>query len=158
MVNFEQLEIEAPLKEVREKLDPLYVKHECLHEMLQELYGKKDFDSETVIYLLRKIDELNKRMDILRDIRNYLTNMVDGVPFYVNTRVGMYMARFGLAEEQAQLLVGVYKEHRKSMGLEDRKKFLLAAARKVEWVEEENCLHVHFKDTWWHYGQDGSWW
>lgn len=158
MVNFEQLEIEAPLKEVREKLEPLYVKHECLHEMLNEFYDKKDFDSDTVIYLLRKIDELNGRMDILRNVRDYLANMVEGVPFQVNRRVGSYMALFGLTEAQAKLLVDTYREHRKSMGAEERKKYLLVAAHKVEWVEEEKCLHVHFGDTWWHYGQDGSWW
>ncbi|MDQ0412680.1 hypothetical protein [Mesobacillus stamsii] len=157
MFKINDIDFEPVLKEVREIMDPLYVKHECLHEMLQEFYGKKDFESDTVNYLLRKIDELNGRMDILRDVRDYLTNMVAGVPFYVDTRVGMYMARFGLTEEQAQLLVDVYKEHRRSMGSEDRKKYLLAAAHKVRWVQEENCLHVHFGDTWWHYSADGWW-
>lgn len=158
MFKFEELELIEVIEEVREELNPLYIKHSYLHEMIREFYAKKDLDSETVKYLDKKLDELNARMKILQNVRDYLENLENGVPFNLNKRVGMYMARFGLTREQSQLLVDVYKDHRKSMGSEYQKKYLLVAARKVEWVEEEKCLHVHFDDTWWHYGQDGAWW
>lgn len=157
MIIIDDIDFEPVLKEVREKLDPLYVKHECLHEMLNEFYDKKDFDSDTVIYLLRKIDELNGRMETLRKVRDYLANMADDVPFQVNRRVGRYMVQFGLTQEQAQLLLDTYKEHRKAMSPVEKEKCVLVAAEQVEWLEEDKCLLVQFEDTYWHYGQDGSW-
>ncbi|MCM3573330.1 hypothetical protein M3172_08990 [Mesobacillus subterraneus] len=157
MVKVDELDINPALEKVREELDPLYVKHEYLHEMIREFYANKDFESETVRYLDKKLDELNARMDTLRKVRDYLENLVRGIPFYVNRRVGRYMARFGLAEKQAQLLVDVYKEHWKTICEEDKSKYLLGGVHKVDWVEEEKCLHVHFGDTWWRYSVDGSW-
>lgn len=157
MIRIEELDIRSALEEVRGTIGPLLVKHEHLHEMLREFYDKKDFDSETVIYLLRKINELNKRLDTLDKVRDYLINMYDGIPFQVNMRVGRYMKRFGLTEDQAQLLMDVHNDHWQSMGSEDREKYLLAAARNVEWIEEEKCLHVHFEDAWWLYLSNGSW-
>lgn len=159
MVDFESLDFKTSLEDVREKLNPLYVKHECLHEMLNELYDKKDFGSDTVKYLHKQIDELNARMEILQKIRDYLGNLVDGVPFQTKRRLARYMAQFGLSEEHAALLVNTYKEHRKSMSPEDRQKgkFLLVMAEKAEWNEEENCLHVQFEDTCLHYCPDRTW-
>lgn len=157
MLDFETLDLKEVLESVREELNPLYVKHEHLHEMVREFYDKKDFESETVRYLQGKLDDLNARLDTLRKVRDYLSNLVQDVPFYVNRRVGRYMARFGLTEEQARLLVDVYKKHRKSMGTEEKNKYLLAAVYNVAWIEEENCLHLHFEDNWWHYCPDGTW-
>ncbi len=157
MVIIDDIDLEPVLREVRKELDPLYVKHELLHEMVREFYAKKDYDSETVIYLLRKIDQLNRRLEVLQKVRDNLANLEQGVPFNVNRRVGRYMARFGLSEEQAQLFIDVYKKHKNSMDTEDQNTYSLATLRKVEWVEEESCLHVHFEDAWWHYSVDGSW-
>lgn len=160
MVDFESLDFKTALEDVREKLDPLYVKHEYLHEMLREFYDQKNFGSDTGKYLRKKIDELNARMEILQKVRDYLGNLVDGVPFQTGREVGRRMAQFGLTEEHAELLVNTYKEHRKSMDPEDRQKgkFLLVMAEKAEWNEEENCLHVHFdEDTCFHYCPDGTW-
>lgn len=157
MIEIDGFDFEPVLKEVREELNPLYVKHEVLHQMIREFYAEKDFESETVRYLDKKLVELNARMDTLQTVRDYLENLGRGVPFYVNRRVGRYMARFGLTEEQAQLLVDVYRKHWKTMGEDDKSKYLLAAVYKVDWVEEEKCLLVHFRDTCWHYSVDGSW-
>lgn len=160
MVDFESLDFKTALEGVREKLNPLYVKHEYLYEMLRELYDQKDFGSDTVKYLRKKIEVLDAHMEILRKVRGYLANLVDGVPFQIDREVGRRMARFGLTEEHAELLVNTYKEHRKSMDPEDRQKgkFLLVMAKKAEWNEEENCLHVHFdEDTCFHYFSDGTW-
>ena len=68
------------------------------------------------------------------------------------------MNRFDLTAAHAELLLDVHKTRRECTGIEDQNKYSLACIRKVEWVDEENCLHVHFEDNWWHYGQDGSWW
>ncbi|MCM3663479.1 hypothetical protein M3204_03635 [Mesobacillus subterraneus] len=159
MIDFEDLDLKDVLESVREELNLLYTKHEWLHGMMREFYDSKDFESETAIYLRRKIVDLNVRIDALRPVRDYLANMIEGIPFQVNRRVGRYMVHFGLTEEQAKLLVDTYREHRKSMSPEDKnnRKYLLAAATNVEWVEEEKCLHVHFVDEWWHYSTDGAW-
>lgn len=157
MIEFEELDLKKASEEVREELDPLYNKHAYLHEMIREFYAKNDLESETVKYLDKKLDELNARLDTLHTVQKYLANLAVGAPFYVNRRVGLYMARFELSEDKAQLLVDVYREHKKSMGTKDQNKYKLAAVRKVEWDEEENCLHVHFKDTWFHYCSDRTW-
>jgi hypothetical protein len=157
VIDFESLDLNDAIEGVIEELNPFYAKHEYLHEMLRDFYDSKNFESETARYLRGKIEDLNERIEILRKVRDYLSNMVDGVPFQVNRRVGRYMARFSLTEDQGKLLVETYREHRKSMKTEEQRKYLLTAVTNVEWVEEDNCLHIHFEDEWWHYSTSGTW-
>lgn len=158
MIEFEGLELIEAIEEVREELNPLYIKHAYLHEMIREFYNGKDIESETAMYLTRKINDLNVRIETLQKVRDYLTNLERGVPFHVNRQVGRYMARYGLTEDQTKLLLDVYETHKKSTGAEKGNKYLWEDVQEVAWDEVDNCLCVHFGDTKWRYGQDGSWW
>jgi hypothetical protein len=156
-INFEEINFADELEKVTEEIDPLYVKHALLHEMIREFFDKGDFESETVTYLMQKKDSINNRLDTLIPVRDYLRNLEQGVPFYVKTRVGRYMARYGLSEEQAKLFLAVHKQHIAAMGTENQKKYSLSAVQNIKWDEEEQTVNVYYDDTWWHYDRRGCW-
>lgn len=63
-----------------------------------------------------------------------------------------------LTDNEYALFLQVYARHNSAMGLEKRKDYTLSDIVKVEWNEEEDCLHVYYKDgEWWHYCKDGTW-
>lgn len=157
MINFDELDFESELEKVREELNPLYAKHELLHELIQECYSKGDFESETVKFLSGKVEDINARLDILRDIRDHLANLAGGAPFNVKRRVGIYMVRYGLTEEQAELFLSVHKQHMAAMGTENQNKYSLSAVRNVKWDEEEQTVNVYYDDNWWHYDHHCCW-
>jgi hypothetical protein len=63
-----------------------------------------------------------------------------------------------LSEGEYKLLMQVYADHNRSMGLEQRKQHTLTDIVKVVRNSKEKCLEVHYKNrNWWHYSVDGSW-
>jgi len=63
-----------------------------------------------------------------------------------------------LSDNEYRLLLQVYADHNRSMGLEKRKNFTLSDIVKVERNTEEKCLNVHYKSgDWWHYSINGTW-
>lgn len=62
-----------------------------------------------------------------------------------------------LSDIEYQLLMQVYANHNRSMGMEKRKDYTLSDIIKVKRNVEERCLNVHYKSDWWHYCTDGTW-
>lgn len=63
-----------------------------------------------------------------------------------------------LSKDEYKLLLTVYANHNRSMGLEERAKYTLSDIIKVVSKPEEKCLHVYYKNgDWWHYSYDGTW-
>lgn len=63
-----------------------------------------------------------------------------------------------LNDVEYKLLLTVYANHNRSMGMEKRKNFTLSDIVKVERNIEEKCLNVHYKSgDWWHYSTNGTW-
>lgn len=63
-----------------------------------------------------------------------------------------------LTDSEYVLLLQVYANHNRSMGMEKRKAYALSDIVKVERNTTEQCLHVHYKNgDWWHYSKDGTW-
>lgn len=63
-----------------------------------------------------------------------------------------------LTDKEYMLLLQVYANHNRSMGLKDREKYTLSHIVKVVKNLKENCLEVYFTDgNWWHYSANGSW-
>jgi hypothetical protein len=63
-----------------------------------------------------------------------------------------------LNDKEYLLLLEVYANHNRGMGMEKRKDYTLSDIVKVERNTEENCLNVHYKNgDWWHYSANGTW-
>jgi hypothetical protein len=63
-----------------------------------------------------------------------------------------------LSEGEYKLLLQVYANHNRSMGIEERKGHTLSDIDEVVRNTRQNCLEVYFKNkNWWHYTVDGSW-
>jgi len=63
-----------------------------------------------------------------------------------------------LNDKEYSLLMNVYANHNRSMGLEERKKYTLSHIVKVARNVKEKCLEVHYENgDWWHYSVNGSW-
>jgi hypothetical protein len=63
-----------------------------------------------------------------------------------------------LSDKEYHLLMQVYANHNRSMGLEKRKDYSISHIVKVERNIKEKCLNVHYKNGgWWHYSTDGTW-
>lgn len=62
-----------------------------------------------------------------------------------------------LNDEEYELLLKVYANHNRSVGLREREKYSLSHIVKVERNIEENCLNVYYEDEWWHYCKNGTW-
>lgn len=63
-----------------------------------------------------------------------------------------------LSDGEYKLLLSVYANHNRSMGLRERKKYTLSDIVKVERNLKEKCLKVYFKNgEWYHYFTDGTW-
>lgn len=63
-----------------------------------------------------------------------------------------------LNNEEYQLLLEVYANHNRCMGMEKRVNYTLSHIVKVEKNVIENCLNVHYTNgDWWHYAKDGTW-
>lgn len=73
--------------------------------------------------------------------------------------MGFFSTGFNLLTiEQQRLFESVFERHHTGMGAEMRKKYSRNNISKIVWVEEEQCLHVHFVDgEWWHYDLNGTW-
>jgi hypothetical protein len=154
---FEELGLEDELEKVREEALSYSAKHELLHEMIREFYGKGDFESDTVEYLRQKIAAVTARTNTLHDVRKYLRNLKNGVPLHVRPTVGRFMTRFGLTEEQSKLFLDIHKSHMAAMGSDNQAKYSLAAVRNVVWDREDDCIKVYYDDIWWHYDRRGQW-
>jgi hypothetical protein len=64
-----------------------------------------------------------------------------------------------LSDQEYQLLMQVYANHNRSIGLKERVKYSASEIVKVERNAKEKCLEVHYSNgNWWHYGADGKWW
>jgi hypothetical protein len=63
-----------------------------------------------------------------------------------------------LSDGEYKLLLQVYANHNRSMGIEERKGHTLSDIEEVVRNTRQNCLEVYFKnENWWHYTVDGSW-
>lgn len=63
-----------------------------------------------------------------------------------------------LSDSEYKLLLHVYANHNRSMGLEQRKQHTLSDIVKVVKNTKKKCLEVHYQNgNWWHYSVDGSW-
>lgn len=63
-----------------------------------------------------------------------------------------------LTDSEYNLLMKVYADQNRSMGLEERKNYTLSDIVKVERNVKENCINVYYKDgNWWHYSTNGKW-
>ena len=60
-----------------------------------------------------------------------------------------------LTPDQQELFITVYAKHMNSLG--DRAREGLGYPISVAWHEEDECLHVHYRGTWYHYTPDGTW-
>ena len=63
-----------------------------------------------------------------------------------------------LSDNEYDLLMTVYANHNRSMGIEQRKDYTLSHIVKVVKNLKEQCLEVHYENgDWWHYSVDGTW-
>ncbi len=60
-----------------------------------------------------------------------------------------------LTTEQQQLFKSVHAAHMNALGSQAREN--LGPPTSVAWHEEDECLHVHYRGTWYHYTPDGTW-
>lgn len=159
-INWDELQFEFLIEyeKTHEEWRDYSAKGELLNEMITERYAMKDFESETVKFLNRKLDVIREQRDKFYDVQKYLGNMKDDFPFNIRKSVYRQMNIHGLTREQAELFLSVHRSHKAAMGTENQRKYHLANVRKVEWNDKENCLHVHYDDIWWHYDSHGQWW
>jgi hypothetical protein len=154
---FETLVSEYDYEKVREEWFVYCAKSDLLHEMQMELRSKKDYDSETWKFVDNKLDIIREQREKFYTIQKYLLNLTKGFPFHVSYRVGRYMIKFGLTEEQSELFLSVHKSHLAAMGIESQMKYKLPYVQKVVWDQEKDCLKVYYDDVWWHYLKEGTW-
>lgn len=65
---------------------------------------------------------------------------------------------YNLTDEEYNLLLYVYAKHNSTMGLTQRKNYMLENIVKFESNKKENCLNVYYENgEWWHYTYDGTW-
>jgi hypothetical protein len=63
-----------------------------------------------------------------------------------------------LTDQEYQLLLQVYANHNRSMGLKERVKYSASEIVKVKRNIKEKCLEVYYSDgNWWHYSLNGTW-
>ncbi|SET76653.1 hypothetical protein SAMN05216389_12617 [Oceanobacillus limi] len=63
-----------------------------------------------------------------------------------------------LSDAEYRLLLQVYADHNRSMGMEKRKNYTLSNIVKVKRNVKEKCLEVYYENgDWWHYAANGSW-
>jgi hypothetical protein len=157
--SFEELtfDFQVDYEKVREDFHAYSAKSQLLHEMILERYQVKDFESEIVKVLEKKRVEIRDQADKLYDVSKYLNNLTKGYPFNVGPRVGRFMVRFNLTQEQAEMFINIHKSHMSAMGSEDQKKYSFAYVENVIWDETEDCLKVYYDDIWWHYDRSGQW-
>jgi hypothetical protein len=157
---FEELtfDFQMDYEKVREEWIAYSTKTQLLHEMILERYRLKDFDSETLQFLDQKMMQIRTKADTLYNVKKYLNNLKDGMPFNVSRHVGRYMVKFGLTQEQAEMFLNIHKSHIAAMGSENQKKYGLAYVENVIWNAEKDCLKVYYEDIWWHYDRRGCWW
>lgn len=60
-----------------------------------------------------------------------------------------------LTPEQQELFRTAHAKHMSALG--DRAREGLGFPISVAWHEEDECLHVHYKNTWYHYTPEGTW-
>ncbi|MEC1768314.1 hypothetical protein [Schinkia azotoformans] len=64
-----------------------------------------------------------------------------------------------LTDREYQLLLTVYANHNRAMGIEKRKDYTLSDIVKVKRNLKEKCLEVYYRNgDWWHYTTKGEWW
>jgi DNA-directed RNA polymerase subunit L len=154
---FDELVSEGLHEKVREEYLEYHIKHGFIHEIIREFIKKGDMESDAYKLLDKKKEFISNRVEILSDIQRYLWNIKDGMPFNIKRSVGRYMIKFGLTAEQAEMFLAIHKKHMEAMGTENQKKYARPNVQNVVWNEEENCLHVHYEDIWWHYDKRGCW-
>ncbi|PFW61533.1 hypothetical protein [Bacillus sp. AFS075034] len=64
---------------------------------------------------------------------------------------------YGLTEKQYDLFMQVHNKHMKVMGTDNQNKYALENVERVIWDSLEGCLKVYYKDIWWHYTKDLTW-
>jgi hypothetical protein len=63
-----------------------------------------------------------------------------------------------LNDYEYKLLLKVYAEHNRSMGMDERKKYTLSDIIKVERDQLNKRLKVYYKNgDWWYYSSDMTW-
>ena len=62
-----------------------------------------------------------------------------------------------LDQTQKELLVSVYKKHLLAMGTVTRNEYIPEKIIKVKHDKNENTVNIYFKDNWWHYQKDHTW-
>lgn len=63
-----------------------------------------------------------------------------------------------LSDEEYQLLLQVYANHNRSMGMKERVKYNLSDVVKVKRNLKEKCIEVYYSNgEWWHYSVNGTW-
>lgn len=63
-----------------------------------------------------------------------------------------------LSDIEYRLLMQVYANHNRSMGLKERGNHSLSHITKVIMNTNEKCLEVHYQNgNWWKYYSNGSW-
>ena len=63
-----------------------------------------------------------------------------------------------LTDQEYQLLMVVYANHNRSMGLKERVKYAASEIVKVKRNIKEKCFEVYYSDgNWWHYSVNGTW-
>ena len=79
-------------------------------------------------------------------------------------QIDKYQRPFGLNEPQFYNFIRIHNKHLRQWGQEDLvEQHLYTNIRKIDWVESEQCFHVHYfstkehKEIWYHYCLDGTW-
>lgn len=151
-------DFEALYERVRGQWIDCTAKVQLLQEMVLERYQIKDYESEVVKVLEDKRKQIHAQEDKLYDVQKYLNNLRRGYPFNVSLRVGRYMVKFGLTQEQTEMFLDIHKNHMAAMGADNQKKYSLLHLQNIIWDQEKDCLKVYYEDIWWHYDRKGQWW
>jgi hypothetical protein len=63
-----------------------------------------------------------------------------------------------LSDQEYLLLMTVYANHNRSMGLKERISYSASNIVKVKRNLKEKCLEVYYSNgNWWHYSFNGTW-
>ena len=63
-----------------------------------------------------------------------------------------------LSDDDYKLLLTVYADHTRTMGLKKRENYTASHIVKVEKNVKENCLNVYYENgDWWKYYRNGTW-
>lgn len=100
--------------------------------------------------------------DIPKEI---LSLYAEDVQTKLDYQKGDWDVKNGLTRKKFKEFETIHNKHIRQWESERRiKQHIFSNIEKLEWVEDENCFHVHFKQTdedpkvWYHYELDGTWW